>query len=411
MNYEELRNSIYNPLREEGIFTWDFMYESEYALADIHLITSVEHEQLQEATDRLARIFHKCYPVLQEAEDDFLLAMGIPAEALQTVRIKLPAAFATVYGALDLAWTTDGIKLIEFNADTPSLIVEAYYVNGHVCRHHGVINPNEGCEQHFPLAFQRMLEGYGELAYSTEPIAFCSLDWHEEDAATTRYLLQQSGLNGRFVPLSDLRVYEDNLYFVDGDYLTPVPMMLRHHALEKLAIETDEDGYPTGAHTLDLIARGKVGIINPPSAFLCQTKALLALIWSLHETGVFFSEEEHEWVARYMLPTYFENRFIGEHAYVEKPIYGREGGSVTLYDADGTIAEHNDSDEYCDQPMVYQKRVELPQITVQTLNGPYTGSALWRSFIIGGTPSAVLLRLGNKITGNESFYLPVGLKD
>jgi glutathionylspermidine synthase len=411
MDYEERRNSIYKPLRDEGTFTWDFMYGTEYALADIHLITSAELRQLQEATGRLAHIFQKCVPVLQDAEDSFLLAMGIPAEALQAVRVKLPLEFASAYGAFDLAWTADGIKLIEFNADTPSLFVEAYHVNTHVCRHFGVGNPNEGYEHHFEQAFRRMIECYKELNYETEHVVFSSLDWHDEDAATTRYLLQQSGLNGRFVPLADLRVYEDNLYFLDGDYLSPVHIMFRHHALEKMAVETEQDGYPTGAHVLDLIARGKVGIINPPSAFLCQTKALLALIWNLHESGGFFTDEEHEWIAEYMLPAYFENRFIGDSAYVKKPIYGREGGAVTLYEADGTIAEQDSSDEYRDQPMIYQKRIELPTINVQTLNGPYTGHALWRSFVIGGTPSAVLIRLGNRITGNESFYLPVGLKD
>ncbi|WP_171253341.1 glutathionylspermidine synthase family protein, partial [Acinetobacter baumannii] len=74
-------------------------------------------------------------------------------------------------------------------------------------------------------------------------------------------------------------------------------------------------------------------------AFIAQTKALQGLIWSLYETGTFFTEEEQQTIQTYMLPTYFENRFAGRSPYVAKPIFGREGGGVTLYDIHNQMIE------------------------------------------------------------------------
>ena len=119
-----------------------------------------------------------------------------------------------------------------------------------------------------------------------------------------------------------------------GDPSLPVDVLYRLHALEILAEDRDDDGYPTGAHALELIARRRVAVINPPGALLSQTKAMQALIWALHEAGEFFDPEEHRIIETYMLPTYLENRFRGI-PHVTKPIFGREGAGVTLYDASG----------------------------------------------------------------------------
>jgi glutathionylspermidine synthase len=258
------------------------------------------------------------------------------------------------------------------------------------------------------------VQRYAELGYPSEEIYFSALDWHEEDAGTTKYLLQQSGLEAQFVPLADLRLDEDSLAALktDGEAwdLHRIDVLYRLHAFEKLAEECDEEGFPTGAHILDLIARRRLAVVNPPQGFLAQTKALQALIWNLHEAGEFFTEAEQAAIARYMLPTYLENRFIGQSGYVTKPIFGREGGGVVLCDASGVAEEQDHEAFYWEQPMIYQRRVELQPITVQTLRGTYEGHLLWGSFLIDGHASALVARVGGRITGNLSYFLPVGVK-
>ncbi|WP_289139672.1 glutathionylspermidine synthase family protein [uncultured Brevibacillus sp.] len=406
---QDRREQLYRPMREEGVFTWDWMYGEEYALADIHLISHDFRRELSMATERLGHIFSKVVPVLQRADDSLLLELGVPREALGAVRTVVNEIQPTVIGRFDFAQTTKGLKMLECNSDTPTGIVEAFYVNARACRFFGYEDPNAGMEAHLTFAFAGALQDYQRRGYQTEHIWFSSLDWHEEDKGTTQYLLGVSELPARFAALEQLRVWEDRLYVKEGDELLPVDVLYRLHALEKLATEQDEDGYPTGEHVLSLIENRKLAIINPPSAFLIQTKALQALIWNLHETNQFFTSEEQDSIEKYMLPTYFENRFSGIADYVSKPIFGREGGGVVIFDAQGDVLEKDQEAFYWEQPMIYQKRVVLPDIRVQTAQGPYAGHLLWGSFWIGGKASALVARVGGPITNNMSYYLPVGI--
>lgn len=411
MDYGERRAAIYDRIREEGLFTWDYMYGQEYALASVHRLPASRFREMAEAADRLGEVILRAVEIARQADDELLLGLGVPEAALAAVRLTEQPEVPTVIGRFDFAYTKQGVKMLELNSDTPTGIVEAYHVNGNLCRYYGLDDPNEGMAAHLRSALQEAVSAYARAGYATDRIAFSALDWHEEDASTTRFLLEQSGLNGTFVPLSELRVFEDRLHTLSADGRhEPIDVLYRLHAIEKLADDTDEDGYPTGAHVLDLIARRKVALINPPAAFLAQTKALQALVWTLHEERQFFSEGEHRAIGRYMLPTYLENRFHGKLPYVSKPILGREGGGVTLYGADGEPIAKDHEGFYWEQPMVYQQLVELETLKVETISGPYEGRLLWGQFLIGGKPSAVVARVGEAITGNLSCFVPVAIE-
>ena len=344
-----------------------------------------------------------------QAGDELLSELGAPDAAWAAVRTSLPELLPTVIGRFDFAATSEGLKLLEFNAETPTDVVEAFYLNGKICEWFGAKDPNAGMNSHLRQAFASSVRLYQEKGAAVGRIIFSSVDWHEEDAGTTRYLLSQSGLEAEFVPLSQLRVFEDRLQSWDGANHSPVDLMYRLHPLEKLAEEHAEDGYPTGRHVLDIIARGKLAVINPAAALLSQTKAMQALIWSLHEAGEFYSEEEHAAIQKYFLPTYFENRFAGKKLYVTKPLYGREGGAITVWGPDGELLARDEEPNYWDQPVIYQQYAELPQITVETLNGLFCGRMIYGSFLVAGQGSGIVARVGSRITGNMAYFLPLCL--
>jgi glutathionylspermidine synthase len=418
MPYPLRRETIYGQLRQDSVFTWDCMYGEEYALAGIHRIERSVHQRVMEAAEGLMTVYARTVQIVQQADDALLEELGLPRSAFAAVRLSLDASMPTVIGRFDFAVNGTDIKMLEFNSDTPTGIVEVFHVNGKLCKAYEMHDPNEGCAERLNQAFEQAVDIYRSVGYKTDRIYFSSLDWHEEDAGTTRYLLSQSGLKATFVPLSALRVNGDRLWVLDeaSGKLLPIDVLYRLHALEKLAEDLDEeDDYPTGEHVLQLIAERKLAVINPPSGFIAQTKALQALIWNLHLAGQFYSEEEHAIIESYMLPTFLENRFAAgssgnaeSEAYVVKPILGREGSGVRIYGTDGLTLEQNHEDEYNDQLMVYQRYTELPSITVETLNGMTEGRLLWGCFVVGGQASAIILRVGGHITNNLSYYLPVG---
>lgn len=407
-NYSEVREQLYGSIRE--VFSWDWIDGNEYGLAMIHYITPEFRKEIAYATEELGKIYAKTVVMVQQSPDSLLEMLGLPQAAFSAIRLPIIPEIPTLIGRFDFAATPQGIKMLEFNADTPTSVVEAFYANGMACEFFGAGDPNEGLELEFPLAFQSMFDRYQELGYETKNIIFSALDWHEEDKGTVQYLLKMSGLPGRFVPLENLRVNNDELYaLVEGEF-QKVDIWYRLHALEKLAEEKDEGGYPTGEHVLDLIARRKLAIINPPAAFIAQTKALQALIWGLHEAKGFFTEHEQSIIEQYMLPTYLENPFLGHEAFVAKPIYGREGGAVSIFQKDGSLIEKDNDEFYWEQPMIYQKFVEMEEVESMTITGPYKGRLLWGSFLINGKAGAISARIGERITGNLSCFLPSGYK-
>lgn len=165
---------------------------------------------------------------------------------------------------------------------------------------------------------------------------------------------------------------------------------------------------------MELVEKGKLALINPPSAFLMQNKAVQAVIWGLHlEGSLFFSKEEHAWIDEYFLPTYLEpDFFLGTGlSYVKKPAFGREGDTVEIYTKDGQLVQADKQKSYTEYLPVYQQYVEHPKVSFMSEKGKQEGKLLIGSFLLNGQPSAVGYRVGGTITNNFSYYFPIGMRD
>ena len=142
-----------------------------------------------------------------------------------------------------------------------------------------------------------------------------------------------------------------------------------------------------------------------------QPKSIQCLIWGLAEKDGFYTKEEQEWIKTYMLPTYLEaDTFVGRTAYVQKPSFGREGDTITIWDQQTNAAAQNSFQTYKNELPVYQSYVPLPVVSLETEKGMEELSYVFGSFLIAGKPSSIGIRAGGKITGNESYFLPVGIK-
>jgi glutathionylspermidine synthase len=402
--YANDRNQFYSKFPN----FWSNLYGSEYSLYHVYSITEQTHTLLKEATERMGRVFFKTAGLMRNLEDEQLLELGFPAASLSFLRMK--SLFPeSVISRFDFVLTSNGVKMLEFNADTPTFIVECFQINGEVCTEFAYRNPNENQERLLASAITKaVLESAKD--HELPNVVFTAHRDHMEDWNTTQYLSQLCKVPNQILPISDLRITDDALLDSNG---IPIDVLYRQtYPLEHLLEDRDPiTGDLVGIELLQLVRDRKLSIVNPVSAFLLQPKSIQCLIWGLAENDGFYTKEEQDWIKTYMLPTYLEaEAFAGTAAYVQKPSFGREGDTITIWDPHSKVDAQNPFQTYNNELPVYQSYVPLPVISLETEKGVEDLFMVFGSFLIAGKPSSIGIRAGGKITGNESYFLPVGIK-
>lgn len=388
---------------------WSDLYECEYSLFHVFPITEQTMKQLQLATERMGKIFFKTARILRNLSNEQLLELGFPTASLPFIRMKgmYPES---VISRFDFALTEDNrIKMLEFNSDTPTFIVECFQMNGKVCEELGYDDPNANQER---LLSSGITKAVMEATKGMEDpnVVFTAHHEHIEDWNTTMYLSGLCHVDNKVMPMTELRITDDTLVDRDG---VPIDVLYRQtYPIEDLIEDQDpETGDLVGVELLQLVKEGKLFIINPLSAFLLQPKSIQCLIWGLAEEGAFYTSEEQKWIKEYMLPTYLEpDLFFGKSPFVQKPSFGREGDTITIRDKDTNIMIRNAHETYKSSLPIFQKYTELPVVFLETEKGIEKLSYVFGAFLIAGKASSIGIRAGEKITGNESYYLPVGIK-
>jgi glutathionylspermidine synthase len=418
--HRENRQQFYRAL--DGF--WHDLYGTEYALWDVKPVTRDEAFRIREAAGCIGRIFDKTAPLLRQLDDGTLLQLGFPQESLRFIRLS-PLSVESVIARLDLVVAGGDIKLLELNADTPTFIKETFFINGKVCEAFGLDDLNEACEQALAEAVQQAVQSaFQSLGKQKVPnIVFASHGDHEEDRLTTMYLQKLYGRHSQYMSLDQLRlvnepvvengkaVAERGLYDQNGQ---KIDVLYRQtYPIEHLV--NDEEPHTkekVGQWLMQLVEEKELAVLNPPSAFLLQSKAVMALIWGLHEEKhPFYTEEEHSWIHTYFLPTYLDEEIFVKQGidYVKKPSFGREGDTVEIYEATGRKIDEDVHKTYEEALPVYQQFIELPETAVVTEHGEKNVRYMYGCFYVNGRASAIGIRAGRQITDNESYFLPAGM--
>ena len=134
---------------------WSDLYECEYSLFHVFPITEQTMKQLQVATERMGKIFFKTARILRNLSNEQLLELGFPTASLPFIRLKgmYPES---VISRFDFALTEDNrIKMLEFNSDTPTFIVECFQMNGKVCEELAMMIQMQIKSAYFLLVLQK----------------------------------------------------------------------------------------------------------------------------------------------------------------------------------------------------------------------------------------------------------------
>jgi glutathionylspermidine synthase len=376
-------------LHELG-FTWADLEDEEYWLDAVAVMRSETYKELEEASAKLWAILDKAVRYVHLKHDLYAL-LGIPPvlwEMLDTCPLPAQGVISR-YARFDFAVADDGtIKLLELNADTPTGYVEASIATPWICRQAGISSPNAAMKELLAAAWRE------ERPDTAACVAYGS---HREDSGTIEALVSHSGLDIQCVDCLDLSV--DDGIVKDGENRV-IERMFALYPKEWMAVDEGGDALAYA------VEKGHLQLFNGPHSILLQSKGLMAAVWGMYELGLLFDEEERAAIASYILPTYNKPVFSG--SFVSKSVFGREGGSVRLFDDSGSL-ELQDEDGFDSSvlfPPVYQKRAQLARI--KTAAGEF--HLLTGMFVINGTPCGLLGRAGGPITGNASHFIALGVR-
>jgi glutathionylspermidine synthase len=350
--------------------------------------TSAEISRLEAATAELQKLALAAGDVI--LNQNRLAQMGIPAEAVDAISAAWNGEPPALYGRMDLAFDGNTIKLLEYNADTPTGLVEAAIAQWYWLQD---CFPNA---DQFNSLHESLIAKWKDLKdYVESPVYFADAGTME-DRMTTGYLedtAHQAGLKTRHIAMRDIGWDSRKLCFVDLDNkrmqtlfkLYPWEWMLKEpfgaHALETLPPASALVEY--GPHK-DRRSWGSTLWIEPIWRMMWSNKALLAILWELNPG--------HE----LLLPAYLD----GPHemrSYVRKPLMGREGAGIAYVRDDVTIEGSLDgatADGY-----VFQALAPMATAAGKT--------AVFGSWLVDGESAGMGVRESTGlVTNNTSCFVP-----
>jgi len=265
--------------------------------------TAAEVDRLEAATAQLQSL---CLDAGQYIIDHRRFAdLKIPDNAVDAIKKTWNEEPPALYGRFDLAYDGQQIKLLEYNADTPTALLEASVVQWF------------WLQDLFPDADQwnsiheKLIAKWKDLKdYVTAPVYFGHVDTWEDDFTVTylRDTAEQAGLKTADILMPDIGFNQSTFTFVDLAE-QPIQTLFKLYPWEMLLKEE------FGQAALDFMH--KTQWIEPIWKMMFSNKGLLAILWEMHPN--------HE----LLLPAYLDGpRDLRD--YVRKPLLSREGANIQI---------------------------------------------------------------------------------
>lgn len=313
---------------------------------------------------------------------------------------------------MDFVKDTQGnFKLVEINADTPCAIPETFYGNFRFSSKE--TTPAErDINLKLAMVFINLRHSQNGL------IAFAADPDYEEDWYNAKYLYENFilhkpyNISAELIPLSDLEIFDDGVYIKDTD--KKIDILYRLYPVEMLIKDKSSDnGYPVGMKLIELHNEGKIILVNPPEALIMQDKRIPAMLHYLNDEFCFYSRKEAEYIQKYIPCSGLNFDMVKQTSRAEKiikkPIYGREGNGITIYDKNKNIVEQNSQID--DTEYIYEEYIEQNQTSINTAeNIKLNGYVTYSVFLLNGEAVGLYSRFDtNKICGTGALWMPINL--
>ncbi|MCF6330718.1 MAG: glutathionylspermidine synthase family protein [Sulfurimonas sp.] len=344
-------NSLENETLEKLGFSWHTDSDgSKYVSDELVQITQDEAEAYYEATNTIYDMYVEAAEYV--IENDLFFDLGIPFNLVDMIKKSWQSdVHWHIYGRFDLCGGIDAqpIKLIEFNADTPTSLFETALLQWALLKENEMDDSKQFNNVYEAIKnnFKRLITLFDDTDtfdehYDGWKILFSSIAGNDEEEATTKLLQQiatDAGFNTSFDYLGNVHFDETGIYDSDEN---KYEYWFKLYPWEDIA--TDE---PELATTLTNMMQNQEAIIlNPAYTLLFQSKGMLKILSDLFPDSP------------YLLKTSYEP--LEGIKQVEKTVFGREGANTKIIDSNGDIVTQKDG-EYDNYKKVYQEYVEFPK--------------------------------------------------
>ena len=320
-------------------------------------------------------------------EENLFSQMGIPGWAVPRIKETWESEPPMIYGRFDFAYGHDGVaKLLEYNADTPTGLLETAAVQWHWAK--DVFG--EGVDQ-WNLLHEMLVGRWRELAQNGRlpgerlHMLHTSAEHSGEDFMTIGYLAETA----RAANLMSELVAIESLGYVEGEGFVdlagqPVRTAFKLYPWEWMMRED------FGAHALEHMGDGpgQTMWIEPIWKMLWSNKGILPVLHRL------FPENPH------VLPAWFDGEQPASLAsFVRKPLLAREGANATAV-IDGKVVEEGPDQDYGEEGFVVQEYTDL---------GDYGGGArpVLGVWTVDVEPAGLGIRESDGLlTTNTSRFVP-----
>ncbi|WP_276883142.1 glutathionylspermidine synthase family protein [Campylobacter cuniculorum] len=274
--------------------------------------------------------------------------LGIPFNLIDAIKMSWEnEVHWHLYGRFDLAGGLDGkaIKLIEFNADTPTALFESAILQWAILKQNKLDESSQFNSIYECLMdnFKRLItldenvENFDEV-YEGWKILFSSIAGNKEEEMTTKlleHIAKEVGFVTNFSYVDEVEFSEEGIFKNGENY----EYWFKLIPWEDIAIEEGE----LAMLLTQMMRNQKAIILNPAYTLLFQSKGILKILWELYPNHPLLLETK--------------DKPLEGKSYVKKPVFGREGANISVV-KEGKIL-HENIGPYANNAFIYQEYTEL----------------------------------------------------
>ncbi|WP_044470967.1 glutathionylspermidine synthase family protein [Mannheimia massilioguelmaensis] len=290
----------------------------------------------------------------------------------------------SLYGRFDFGYDGSSLKMFEYNADTPTSLLEASVVQWKWLEQ----VENLQHRDQFNWIHEALVKRFQDVKQITGKSSFHFSGMQEagrEDWGNIDYLCDVAylaGWNIHQLAIEDIGYDEQYKEFVDLNNRN-IELIFKLCPLE----------WFTNVEFAQYIPHSHTKFFEPMWKLLLSNKILLAKLWQKHK--------RHD----LLLPAYFkpEDNPRPHRILVKKPILGREGANISYCELENKLefaakgSEH--SEFYNRHGYIYQEKFNMP-----SFDGMYPMIGSW---IVGDEACGMGLREDfTPVTGNDSHFVP-----